>query len=861
MKIINKTIFRDLKKHFFRYLAMMLLILAGTYFVVAAISASTTIEDGISERNKTNNVEDGSFVVFSPLSEDSISGLEKDGVDIEEGFYLDYQLEDDSTLRTFINREKINQLDVVEGKLADASDEISIEKQYAAAHGYGIGDSIIIADQKFTIVGTVAAPDYETVIENVTDSTADNWKFGIAFLTDEAYGALKNTGLASKTQTYQYFYKYTQDSTLDDKALKDILQESQINVTETDDENLINYIVEQDEDLSAYDGDVKELLSGNGFDATLEDANEQLSGYIQEELTRENYYQTLTDLASQISSNPMISDGESLSKDILELRDGLEELSTIDASSFDIDNLISFETAENNSRIGEVLSDISIVKEAGLLGGLVIFILIVYVVSIFTVHEVDLQSAIIGTLYSMGMKKRTLMMRYILLPVAVTLVGGILGTIIGFTPQGTGIMVDSLIATYSLPEFQTVYPGYLILYGLVVPPLTSAIVNIIVLNRRLSRQPLSLLRNEQKQNKASSLKLKKWKFANAFKFRQFLRESRSAIAIIVGVILSTMMLMMSQYISVGLGNMGKNMNEDVTFNYMYLLKYPSQKYTDGERACIESLNAKSVVDNTTTFNVSIVGTQEDSKYFDFEVSDSKDEITISSCAAIKFELEEGDTLTLFNEMDDTEYTFTVSNIVPYSGGLYVFMNIDTLRELFEEEDDYYNALFSDSELTIDSGDLFTVTEKSDLIDFVDVFVENMSPMIYLMYGLSIVVFFAVLYLMMKVMIDHSAFSISMMRVFGYRDNEIRKMYLDGNFVVFIVAAILAIPLSKGVMSKKWPQMVDHVALGIDVSFSWQNYVIMAATMLIVYFTVSAMLNHGLKKQMKNAASDILKTRE
>ena len=35
--------------------------------------------------------------------------------------------------------------------------------------------------------------------------------------------------------------------------------------------------------------------------------------------------------------------------------------------------------------------------------------------------------------------------------------------------------------------------------------------------------------------------------------------------------------------------------------------------------------------------------------------------------------------------------FVVKGIVPYSVGLSAFMDIDSMRELFDEDDDYYTA--------------------------------------------------------------------------------------------------------------------------------------------------------------------------
>ena len=350
----------------------------------------------------------------------------------------------------------------------------------------------------------------------------------------------------------------------------------------------------------------------------------------------------------------------------------------IDISDVKLDNMISFTTRDANPRMGEVLSDISIVEEAGLFMGVIVFVLVVYIISIFVGHEVELQSAVIGTLYSMGMGKATIMMHYIMLPTMVTFLGGIAGTLIGVTPKGIGVMLDSLITTYSLPAFDVSVPVYLLVYGIVVPPLTAVIVNVIALNKRLSKKPLELIRNEGKHDKASKLKLKNWKFEKAFTLRQFLRDRGCAVVIFIGIIITSVMLMMSQYIMVGLGNMRSNIEKDVKYSNMYFLKYPMQKYTEGERGNMYSMTATSVVDGVTKFDVSILGIQENSKYFDFTGSKDEDAIVVSSSVALKFNLSEGDIFKMEDETTDKSYEFKVSKIVQYSAGLYVFMDINSV---------------------------------------------------------------------------------------------------------------------------------------------------------------------------------------
>ena len=120
----------------------------------------------------------------------------------------------------------------------------------------------------------------------------------------------------------------------------------------------------------------------------------------------------------------------------------------------------------------------------------------------------------------------------------ISFLGGAVGCILGFSKYGTGWQMGDSIAYYSLPPMQIVTPGYLLFYSLIMPPVTAAVVNYLVINKKLKRTALSLLRNEQTAGKAGrvqNMNLGNMKFLLRFQIRQMLREIRSAFAVVIGM--------------------------------------------------------------------------------------------------------------------------------------------------------------------------------------------------------------------------------------------------------------------------------------------------------------------------------------
>ena len=69
--------------------------------------------------------------------------------------------------------------------------------------------------------------------------------------------------------------------------------------------------------------------------------------------------------------------------------------------------------------------------------------------------------------------------------------------LIGFSPVGLNYQMLDTYAYFSLPEFAPVYPVYLMIYSVVMPPVISMIVNTLVINKRLSQTALSLIRRRR----------------------------------------------------------------------------------------------------------------------------------------------------------------------------------------------------------------------------------------------------------------------------------------------------------------------------------------------------------------------------
>ena len=221
-------------------------------------------------------------------------------------------------------------------------------------------------------------------------------------------------------------------------------------------------------------------------------------------------------------------------------------------------------------------------------------------------------------------------------------------------------------------------------------------------------------------------------------------------------------------------------------------------------------------------------------------------------------LKVGDKLILSDNANEMDYAFTIKGVADYSAGLTVFMDIDSMRELFDKDDDYYNVLYSDAPLDIEEGRIYSVQTKDDIYRSSDVFIRLMMPMIIMLSGVSVIIFCVVLFLMMNVMIDRAGFGISLIKIFGFRTKEIKRLYLNGNTAVIAVSSIIFIPLSKKIIDKFYPVLVANVSSGTNLTFKWYYYLLIFAAVMVIYSIINAVLVGKLKKI---TPAEVLKNRE
>ena len=396
-------------------------------------------------------------------------------------------------------------------------------------------------------------------------------------------------------------------------------------------------------------------------------------------------------------------------KDAQKLREQMEP---------DIHNLQMFVPRGDNMRIGGASADVRINKYVSLVAGVIILALFSYVIAVFTVNSGDL------------------LRHYMLLPAVVTALGGVIGTILAYSPIGvayhrSGLSDDGhLSLLFRSGDFAE---GVRIHSYLRADPSAcdrnhcqqSCHSQKAFLHSSLpaARRPQRGVRQASAPGKDGFYQPIPDPPAAAW-IRRLLREMRAAITMAAGLYVSLTLVFMAVDCYAMCRHVEVDNLADTHYEYMYMFKYPDSEVPEGGiPAFAKTLNKERFGYN---LEVTLLGTDTENPYFDAEVPEGRKEVAISSAMAQKYGIKEGETMVLEDRESEQYYAFRVNSIVQYSPSFMVFMDIDEMREMFGEDDDYYNVVFSDHELSVDSGKLLSVITRAQIEQAGHVFVNLMA---------------------------------------------------------------------------------------------------------------------------------------
>ncbi len=797
---LRKRLPRELKGELGKYLVVFILMVLTIGMVSGFLVADGSMIVAYNDGFEKYNIENGNFRTNQQIYKSQKEEIQNLGIKLYENFYIEEPLDNGSTMRFFKNRTEINGVCLMKGELPKATGEIAIDRMYADNNDLKVGDTLKSQSGKQTwkITGLVALSDYSCLFQNNNDSMFDSVKFGVSVVTPEEFDTLDQDKLQ-----YNYSWIY-------DKQPKTEKEEK--------------------------------------------DISEELMENIGEIVTLEAFVPRYMNQAITFTGDDMGSD-----------------------------------------------------KAMMIILLYIVIVIMAFVFGITISNTIRRESGVIGTLRASGYTRRELIRHYMALPVLVTLVGALVGNILGYTVF-KNVCAGMYYGSYSLPTYVTVWSAEAFLLTTVVPVIIMLVVNYGVLRHKLRLSPLKFLRRDlsgRKRKKAINLS-PVIKIFSRFRLRVIFQNMSNYLVLFIGIIFANLLLMFGLLLPSALSHYQVEIQNNMLAKYQYMLQIPVSAVSgnkfdglisllefymdsrtdneDAEKFSAYSLNT--LPGKYKSEEVLLYGIEPDSRYVAIDFNDTKDTyessenttdtkdkkdeagnkvkadnentanaekesaaVYISSAYADKFMLHVGDTITLKEKYEKEKYSFKIAGVYDYTAALCVFMSRSELNDIFDLGEDYYSGYFSDTELTdIKSQYIGSVVDLDALTKISRQLDVSMGSMMGMVNGFAIVIYMVLIYLLSKIIIEKNAQSISMVKILGYTNGEISRLYILSTSMVVVLCLLLSLPLETVIMKVLFREMMlSSISGWITLWIDPMIYLQMFAAGIVTYAVVALLEFRRIKK--------------
>lgn len=477
----------------------------------------------------------------------------------------------------------------------------------------------------------------------------------------------------------------------------------------------------------------------------------------------------------------------------------------------------------------------------------VLIVIMAFVFAVTTNNTIVKEANVIGTLRASGYTRGELLRHYILLPIIVTIFGALVGNILGYTVF-KDIFVATYYGSYSLPTYHTLWNADAFLLTTVVPVIIMLVINIVIIGCRLKLSPLKFLRRDLSgKQKKKAMRLPAFRFFNRFRLRIIIQNMPNYITLFIGILFANVLLLFGIMLGPMLTHYQNEITDKLIAKHQYVLKaLVDVDDNAAEKYCVKTL--ATIEGRLKSEDVLVYGVKDNSIYADINTASLKDnEVYITNGYADKFRIKKGDKITLKEKYDDNEYEFTVKDMYDYPSSFAIFMSDATFKNVFDKSEDYYSGYFSDNILDINEKYVATQITLDDLTKVSRQLDRSMGETFNLVKIFAVVLFAVLMFLLTKLIVEKNTTSISMVKILGYSNREISRLYVTSTTIVVVLSVALSIGLSVVIMNYLFRVFMEEMSGWISCYYAPHIFPVMFILNITVYAVISFFMMAKIKK--------------
>ena len=341
------------------------------------------------------------------------------------------------------------------------------------------------------------------------------------------------------------------------------------------------------------------------------------------------------------------------------------------------------------------------------------------------------------------------------------------------------------------------------------------------------------------------MKLPHFSFFNRFRLRIILQNISGYLTLIFGVFVASTILLFGMMFVPLLNNVSRISRDHMVSKYQYMLKGDARTSNkDAEKFAVCTMNT--YADGYNQEAVTVYGIFDDSRYIKMDLP--RKGAVISSGMAEKYKLKDGDEFLLKEQYEDKLIKLQVRGILDSPTTIGVYLSHSYYEDIFDVDKEYYSAYFSNSKITdISDNKIFSCVTEKDMTKMADQLKVSMGDMFTIVETFAVVMFIMVVYLLTRIILERNSTSISMVKILGYEDREIGKLYLVATSWVVLLAVIISFVLVTELIQLIFVAFMKGYSGWIPFGISTKTYIQCFVLAILSYLVVAVMQMHKIGK--------------
>lgn len=426
--------------------------------------------------------------------------------------------------------------------------------------------------------------------------------------------------------------------------------------------------------------------------------------------------------------------------------------------------------------------------------GPLLFAVIMMLVSVVIGRMIDREKKHIGTLLSFGYRNREIGLHYSVYAVIPAFIGGILGILSAFL-AGEGVAMY-FVYDYQLINYDYYIRPFAAIFCLAAPVVLYGTVAFAKVNRMLRKSIVSLLteRDDNNRKNRRMLETSKMNFRKKFRLRELFSHPARTLLVLFCLFLSAFMCLFGFALGDTVDKMTENgVDSGAVYKYNYYLNQMSLENEFGGLKGLSISYETSDNGNPITLN----GIPKNSEFENMTLLEGEyheNGYYISNAVAAERGLHKGDTITIANTVTLEKTEIRIDGIANDNTQQAIYTSYENAKDIIGIEDDYFNVIYSDEKLNIDSDKLAYISDSQSVLEILRTAMAALNGFVYGIVFIGCMLSIISVYLIVNMLIEENKPNISMLKVLGYRNNEINRIVLSTNHILVAIGFALSIPL-------------------------------------------------------------------